>query len=107
MPAWWAVAARREPLASGNADLLADEVDAEDRLRDRMLDLKPGVHLQKIEVLTGHDELDGSRIAIVHRRRGFDGRLCHSTALRIAEANRGRLFEQLLMPPLNRTVALA
>jgi hypothetical protein len=28
-----------------------NEIDSGDALRDRMLDLKPGVHLQKVEVL--------------------------------------------------------
>src|SRR6266853_1965215 len=66
-----------DPLATRDADLLAHQVDPEDGLRHRMLYLEPGVHLEEIELLARHDELNGSRVPIVDRRRGFDGGLGH------------------------------
>ena len=43
----------RRPCARGDGDLLGDEVDAGDRLGDRMLDLDARVHLQEVESLRG------------------------------------------------------
>src|SRR5712691_5744573 len=43
VPARRRIPTRGDPLATGDADLLADEVDAEDQLRHRMLNLEPGV----------------------------------------------------------------
>ena len=40
----------RQPLAGGDADLLLDDVDARDELRDAVLDLQAGVRLDEIEV---------------------------------------------------------
>ncbi len=56
-----------EALALGDPDLLLDQVDAADRLGDRMLDLDAGVHLQKIELAAvGIDqEFDGAGAAVV------------------------------------------
>ena len=42
-----AIAERR---AGGDAQLLADDVDAADHLADRVLDLQAGVHLDKKEL---------------------------------------------------------
>ena len=39
-----------EPLAGGDAELLGDEVGAGHQLRDGMLHLEPGVHLQEVEL---------------------------------------------------------
>src|SRR5438132_3273374 len=66
------VAARWESLAARHADLLADQVDAEHRLGDGVLDLQPGIHLEEIEVVARDDELDRSGVLISNRRGSFD-----------------------------------
>ncbi len=43
-----------QPLAAGDGDLLGDQIDAGDRLGDRMLHLDTGVHLQEIERVALH-----------------------------------------------------
>ena len=42
--------AERQRLAGGDAELPLDEIEPGHRLGDGMLDLEPGVHLEKIEV---------------------------------------------------------
>ena len=93
--------------AAGHRKLRADEIDADDLLGHRMLDLQPRVHLEKIEVaFRRDDELDGAGAAVVdaarrrHRRRG------HALAKLVAVARRRRLLDHLLMPPLDGAVAL-
>ena len=51
-----------ERLAGGDAQLLADQVDARDLLGDRVLDLQPGVDLEEEELVGGvvDQELDGA-----------------------------------------------
>ena len=67
---------------SATVELRANEVDARDCLGDGMLDLQPGVHLQKVEarvVAAAFDEeLDRSRVAIAGRARRGDGGFTHS-----------------------------
>ena len=56
-----------EALAGRHVDLRAHEVDAQDFLGDRMLDLQARIHLQKIEIaFRRDDELDRARVAILH-----------------------------------------
>src|SRR2546421_2079992 len=43
-----AVRLRVEPIAGGDADLLPYQVDSQYGLGDRMFDLEPGVHLEKV-----------------------------------------------------------
>ena len=58
----------RERLAGGDPDHLLDKINAGDELRHRMLDLKPGVHLQEEEafVLAG-DEFHGAGAVVADR----------------------------------------
>src|SRR4029077_11461463 len=56
VPTRCAIATHWQTLASGDTDLLANEVDTDDRFRDRVLDLEPRVHLEKEVVLARHDE---------------------------------------------------
>jgi hypothetical protein len=61
--------ARRDP------ELLAHEVQAGDRLGDRMLDLEPRVDLEKVEPALGvQHELHGSAAGVAQRATGVDGR---------------------------------
>src|SRR6266446_2952096 len=49
-----------EVRAVGDANLFADEVEAGDQFGHRMLDLKPGVHFDEIELPVLIEKLDGS-----------------------------------------------
>ncbi len=73
-----------------------------------MLDLETGVHLEEIEasVLPG-DELDRPGRIVVDRLGERDGLFAHLAACRRVEQRRGRFFDHLLVPPLDRTFALA
>ena len=59
----------------GDRELQLDQVDAVDRLGDRVLDLEAGVHLQEPEPLGGRvvEELDGAGAAVVDRLGGRCG----------------------------------
>ncbi len=50
----------RQRLSRGDPELPFDEVEAGHRLGHRMLDLKPGVHLEKVEVLGLQSRAPGS-----------------------------------------------
>ena len=97
-------------LARGDPQLQLDEVDARDELGDRVLDLKPRVHLHEEEELVGgvarHDELDrpGAEVADAPRRlaRG----LADARARRVVGKRRRRLLDDLLMAALQRALAL-
>ena len=54
-------------LARGDADLLLDEVDAGDQLRDGVLHLDAGVHLDEVELLALDEELDGAGAVVADR----------------------------------------
>ena len=72
--------------AGGDLDLRAHEVDAERRLRDRVLDLEPRVHLEEVEVaLLVEEELDRSGADVADRAAGFDRGLRHAAAQRGVE----------------------
>ena len=50
---WTSCLLSGEPLAGGDAQLPADEVDAGGQLGHRVLDLEPGVHLDEVELAVG------------------------------------------------------
>src|SRR5690606_4148359 len=52
-------------------------------------------------------ELDGARADVLDGLRPAHGRVAHSRAELGRECGRGRLLDQLLVPPLDRAVALA
>ena len=61
----------RELLARGNAELLADDVDAGDELGDRVLDLQTGIQLDEVEAAVGAEqELERARVAVADRPAG-------------------------------------
>ena len=100
----------RERLACGDAELLLDEVDARHELGDRMLDLQSGVHLDEEELVgrgIGDEELDRARAEVADAAGGVAGREADALAGLLVEQRRGRLFDDLLVPPLQRALALA
>ena len=98
----------RERLAGGDQDLLAHDVDAGDRLGDGVLDLDARVHLEE-EVLAvrGQQPLDRPGRPVVDGARGVDRERADPRAQLRADCGRGRLLDELLVPPLDRAVALA
>jgi hypothetical protein len=61
------VLAPRKRLPGRDAQLELDEVDAVDRLGDRVLDLEACVHLHEEELVgpvRGHDELDRAQVGV-------------------------------------------
>ena len=64
-------------LASGDAQLEGHQVHADDGLRGGMLDLQPGVHLQKEEVAVLVDELHGAGVDVAAGPGDLDRRLAH------------------------------
>src|SRR5829696_146024 len=102
------VLAERERLPCGDQHLLANEVEAGHELGDGMLDLDPRVHLQE-EVLAfpREEALDRSGASIVDRARGVDRDRADPLAQPRGDGRRRRFLHELLMPPLDRAVALA
>ena len=94
-------------MALGDADLLADQVEAGDRLGHRMLDLEPGVHLDEVEFAILVEELDRAGAAIAHVGHRLGDEPAHMLALLGRDRRGGRLLQHLLVAPLQRAVALA
>ena len=88
--------------------LLAHEVDARDHLRDRVLDLDPRVHLHE-EVLAVRCEqaLDRPGRPVAGGTRRVDGERADTAPELAVDPGRGRLLDELLVPTLDRAVALA
>ncbi len=96
--------------AAGDADLLVDDVDAGDHLGHRVLHLQAGVHLQEVEVaVLIHQELDRPGVDVAHRLGGPHATLAHPLAqlLVFVDERRGRFLQELLVPALQRALALA
>ena len=73
-----------------------------------MLDLEPGVHLEKVELAAGREqELDRSGAAVARGpRRGRRG-IADAAPQRRRHGDRGGFFDQLLMTALDAALALA
>eukprot|EP00825_Cyclidium_porcatum_P032664 TRINITY_DN34880_c0_g1_i1.p3 TRINITY_DN34880_c0_g1~~TRINITY_DN34880_c0_g1_i1.p3 ORF type:complete len:393 (-),score=-18.84 TRINITY_DN34880_c0_g1_i1:877-2055(-) len=101
----------RDPqrLAHGQQNLLPNQIDPRDLLGDRMLDLNALVDLKEEEVtLFVHDKLDRPRVAVMGQFRDPNRCLPHLLAQifePVLNQRRGGLFDNLLVAPLNRTVA--
>jgi hypothetical protein len=74
-----------------------------------MLDLEARVHLEEEELtaLVVDQELDRARRRVVERAREPQRRVAHALAQRELDARGGRLLDDLLMPALDRALALA
>ncbi len=108
MPSQYNVLLRdREWLALGDQDLLADEIEAGHELRDRVLDLDPRVHLHEVVLALAREQaLDRPRRSISGCAGRVHGDLADPRAQGIVDRGRGRLLDQLLVPPLDRAVTL-
>ena len=98
----------RQPLPGGDADLLLDDVDAGDEFGHRVLDLDARVHLEEEEVaLVVEQELERAGVGVLDRARGVDDRAAELAPHLLGHGDRRPFFEQLLMAPLDRALALA
>src|SRR4029077_18721855 len=87
--------------------LPAYEVQPRDQFRDGMFDLQPRVDLEKIELAIGReDELDRAGVGIAKPSSDRDGGPAHLLTQFWRQRDGGRLLDDLLMPPLDRTFAL-
>ena len=97
----------RQSLTGGDAELPLDEIEAGDRLRDRVLDLQPRIHLHEKDAGAAVvEKLDRSCPAIVDGRARTNAGGEQFAADRRVQVGRGRLLDDLLMPALHGAVAL-
>ena len=96
-----------EPLALGDEDLGAHDVDAGDDLGDGVLDLDARVDFNEIPVVGFRieEEFDGARAVVIRFTREPDGGLGDGVAHIGGERYGGRDFDDLLMAALDRTIA--
>ena len=101
----WAIGSSR---TARDLDLRAHEVEAGDELGDRVLDLDARVHLEEEELAMAVEQaLDRAGADVADRARGLDRHRSHARAQLGRDGRRGRLLEHLLVPALERAVALA
>src|SRR5262249_34455374 len=104
----WRVVSERERAAGGHRELLGDEIEARHHLGDRVLDLEARVDLEEVELARRiEDELDGAGVHVTDLLRDPDRRFGEALAEFGSERGRRRLLEQLLVPALDRALALA
>ena len=97
-----------ERLARGDPHLLADDIDPRDELGDRMLDLEAAVDLDEVRLALGAEqELERPRALVADRGARAGDRRLELLARLGRERGRRRLLDQLLVPPLDRALALA
>ena len=95
-------------LPGGDPELLPHQIHAVDQLGHRVLDLDPGVHLEEVEAaVRGEEELAGAGAEVAHCLGRGDGSRAHPLADLRRDRDRGRLLHQLLVPALDRALALA
>jgi hypothetical protein len=97
-----------QPLTRRDPQLCVHEIDPRHPLGDRMLDLEARVHLQEVEAaVVGDEELHGAGVGIADAARRGDRGGGEAVAQRRVHHRRWRFLDDLLVPPLNRALALA
>src|SRR6185437_17155769 len=97
----------RQRLARRDAQLPFQQVHAADHLRDGVLDLDTGVHLDEVVPAPGiEQELHRARADVADGARRLAGRAGQGASLCLAEARRACLLDDFLMASLRRAVAL-
>ena len=101
---------QRKWVALGNQDLPLDEVEAGHHLGHWVLDLQPRVHLQEEELLRGpvaaDEELHRAGPHVADRRRERHRRGVHPLERLCGGPGGRRLLDDLLVPALDRALAL-
>ncbi len=97
-----------EPFSSSDEDLLADEVEPGCHFGNWVLDLDAAVDLYEVEhPMLVDQEFVGSCTGVAHLFGRSNSRQADLLGQARWQARRGRLFDQLLAPPLDRAVAHA
>ena len=92
----------------GHGDLPCHQVKAGDALGHRVFDLQPCVHLQKVEMSFAiQQKLDRAGADVVHGARRRHRRRAHPRAQLGRDCGGGGFLEHLLVPTLDRAIALA
>src|SRR5665213_1130154 len=94
-------------LAGGDRELCLDQIDARDQLGHRMFDLDARVHLDEIELAVLVEKFQRAGAAVANRAAGFDTALSHLPALLGGNSGGRGFLDDLLVPALHGTVALA
>ena len=98
----------RQRPALRDLKLQPHEIDACYAFGDGVLDLDARIHLKEVEApAVGEQKLDRARADVADRRGRLDRRRAHHHAKFGRDGRGGRLLDQLLMPALDRAVALA
>ena len=97
----------RELLAGRDQQLLLDQVGLRHHFGDRVLDLDARVHFDEIELAVVVQELHRAGAAIADALAGVGAQLADVVTLRLGDARRWRLFDDLLVAALHRAIALA
>ena len=96
----------RQRLARGHAQLRLHEVEPGHLLGDRVLHLQPGVHLEEVELVAQDDELHRPRVDVAHGAGPGHRGLGQARLQGRGQARRRALLDQLLVPALDRALAL-
>src|SRR5262249_31587352 len=92
----------------GDTELLQHDVNSRDHFRHGVFNLQTGVYLQEIEVLiTVKQKLYGARRSVSRRAGRIDCDFAHFCPQVGVYGHRGRYFNELLVPPLDRALAFA
>ena len=84
------------------------EVGGSHHLGNAVLDLDPRVHFDEVELSVGREQkLDRADIGVANDLRRAHRSLAHFFAQALGHYGAWRFFEDLLMAPLDRAVALA
>ena len=90
-----------------NLNLQPDQVQPGHHLRDRMLHLNPRIDLNEIEIAGRRQQkFHRAGIGITDLARQRYCRICHAALDFRRDRRRRALFNDLLMPPLDRAIAL-
>ena len=97
-----------QALALGDLDLGLHDVDAGDFLGHRMLDLHAGVHLDEVELACVHihQEFDGAGAFVIDLFGDLLAEATYTLALGAREVRGRGAFHDLLVPTLDRAIAL-
>ena len=99
---------QRQCFAARHGQLPGHQVLAGDAFGDRVLDLQPRVHFQEVEAAFAVEQkLDRAGAHVLHRLGRSHRRRAHACTQGGIDGRRGRFLEHLLVPALDRTVALA
>ena len=94
-------------LPTGHTQLPLHQIQPGDGFGHRVFDLEPGVHLHEIKLPLGVEQkLHGACADVAHGAGAVHRHLPHACPQLGVHGGRGRFFDQLLVTPLHRAVAL-